>query len=452
MVKKLKISAENKKASYFLGDGVKVRFTLDKTNAAETLSNLVYRTYFIANNGKNYLVKSGVFSLNSSKDISVGFKIGKPFPLTDAFKVGIVVEDLDQVIGEYSTEPMMVENKKLQSLIRVTGVTNVGNQIYSNGTLVPIFTIQTSNIVRPTPLTIQLTLEDNEEKIFASTSTLVDVTESNSYCVPAAITCEKVPPDVSYVLFRVQVAIQGGNLLFEKKFKLPYSRFESDLEFIQLGPKATEIAVGEEILSFCSINNPSDHEYRGKIDLWFYPQKIPPMKVYSRKIRVLAKDRYDFVERIPAPLSICGNVVQVLADMQVTSKTKKGSFQQFHIGETTFRVNVPQRFPLNVSIRTPNSSKRATPGEILPVQVEIKANLDLPALGFNLLESFENVEIKKIGSGKVKKNQPIQVFNFHWKVPKKIGVCGLEIEMFENDKPIDQRLINYKYVSYDIIK
>ncbi len=452
VARKLKITGDTKKASYFLGDSVKTTFNIGKDNPAESLSNLSYRTYFIANNGKNYLVKSGEFSLNSSKNISVGFKIGKPFPLTDAFKVGIVVEHLDQLIGEYSTDPISVENKKIESLIRVTRISNVANQIHSNGSLVPIFTFQTINLVRPTPLVIRLTLEDNDEKVFSSTSTFVEVTESNTYNVPASITCKKVPPDVSDVVFRTQVAIQGGLLLFEKKFKIPYARFESDLVFLQLGPKAPEVSVGEEILSFCSINNPSDSEYRGKIDLWFYPQKITPIKFYSRKLRVSANDRYDFVERTPAPPSILGNAVQVLADMKVTAKAKKVTFQQYYLGETVFRVNVPQRLPINVSVRTDNTSMRTTPGQVLPVEVEVKANQDLPAMTFNLLESFENIEIKKIGSGKLKKKQPIQVFNFHWKVPKKIGICGLEIEMFEDNKPIDPRLINYKHISFNIVK
>ncbi len=452
VVTKLKIAADYKKGSYFLGDSVRITFNVGKSNPAESLSTLSYKTYFIANNGKNYLVKSGVFSINSSKNISVGFKLGKPFPLTDAFKVGIIVEHLDKVIGEYTTDTMVLENKKLESLIRVTQVMNVGTQIYSNGALVPIFTIQTVNIVRPAPLVIKLTLEDNDGKIFASTNTSVEVTESNTYYIPASITCEKVPPDVSHAVLRIQVAINGGNLIFEKKYKLPYSRFESDLVFLQLGPKASDVSVGEEILSFCSINNPSDTEYRGKIDLWFYPQKSPPFKFYSRKLRVLANDRYDFVERIPAPPSLLADAVQVFADMQVSPRKKKGSYRQFYLGETVFRVNVPQRLPIHVSIRTPNTNMKATPGEVLPMQVEVKANLDLPTMTFNVLESFENIEIKKIGNGKVKKNQPIQVYNFHWKVPKKTGAFGLDVEMFENNRPIDRRLINYKYATFSIVK
>ncbi len=452
VVRKLKISASTKKTAYYLGDSVKATFNINKANAAESLSNLTYRSYFIANNGKNYLVKSGTFSLNSSKNMNVGFKIGKPFPLTDVFKVGIVVEHLDQVIGEFSTEPIQVENKKIEALIRVTRISNVANQIHSNGSLVPIFTFQTFNIVRATPVVIRLSLEDENEKVFSNTSTFIEVTESNTYNVPTAITCKKVPPDVADVIFRTQVALQGGSLLFEKKFKIPYARFESDLVFLQLGPKTPQINVGEEILSFCSISNPSDYEYRGRIDLWFYPQKIPPFKFYSRKLQVPAKDRYDFVERTPAPPSILGNAVQVLADMKVSTKPKKATFQQYYLGETVFRVNVPQRLPITVTVRADNSSIKVIPGQEIPVQVEIKANLDLPTMTFNLLESFENIDIKKIGSGKVKKKQPIQVFNFRWKVPKKIGVCGLEIEMFEGKKPIDSQLINYKQVSFNIVK
>ena len=452
VVPKLTVSIEGGKGSYFLGDTVKVTFNLDKPGSSKSLRNLSYRSYFIANNGRNYLVKAGTVSLNTAKKINVGFKIGKPLPLTDVFKLGIIVEHNDQVIGQFTTEPIAVENKNIESLIRVTKVTNISNQIFSNGYLVPILTFQTSNVVSPTPLVIHLSLEGNEGKIFCNSLTTVEVHETNTHYIPASIKCENVPPDVSNVLFRVQVEIKGGNFLYEKRFKIPYSRFESDLTFLQLGPKAPEVAVGEEIPTLCSINNPSEYAYRGKIDLWFYPQKFPPIKFYSHKLRILAKDRYDFVQRLPAPLTILGNAVQVLADMQVSAKTKKASFRQFHLGDTVFRVTVPKRLPLNVAIRTPNSNNRATSGEVLPVQVEVKANLDLPTMRFNLLESFENIKVKKIGGGKVKKKQPIQVYNFHWKVPKKDGVCGLDVEIFENDKPIDPRLINYKQVSYIIAK
>src|SRR5271157_4730957 len=448
---KLEISPELSKNTYFLGETVKATFLVSNASLEDPLPPFSYRVYYVANNGRNYLVKMGTLSLRDLTKITAKFTPGRALLPTDIFKVGLVCEQGGEVIGECVTEPAALANKSVENLIRVAQVTNIPSKIALHEEIVPIFQVKTTDVVRQTPLEINLTLEDPVATIFMESSSVVDVGGSTLNYIPQSITCKEIP-EVNNILLHARITLASGILLFEKKYKLAFVRQEGDLEFSQFGPHQAEIMAGDDVPIFCSINNPSSFPYNGTITLWLYPQRQPPFKAYFRKLQLLSSDRHEFVEKVQAPLVVLDDIVRVLGEVELSAKGKGAKLHQFLLAEVACRVGAPDHPPLEITLRTPNVDLQAVPREILPLQVEVRKNLEFGPLRCEVLEVEENIRTKIIAKGTVKKTQSLQVFNFHWTAPSKIGARVLEVRVSESGRVINPKLIQFAPVSFDIIK